>query len=445
MLLFHFLRFIYGLGHISFFNLKKELKEIKKAMKQTTNKTVPKEESTYIGTAYKKPVIIPNNAKHVFICGTTGSGKTVALSNFIKSGNTYNYPMLLLDGKGDINQDSLLFITKNLCNNKKLYIIDMNNPKASNKYNPFKTAPADVMKDMLINMTDWTEPHYQINTERFIQRLCNLICKSDITPSFSSIVEYMQYSRFLELSKQLERENIITKEEHINNIELADNTKIIIQGTAARFSTILESNIGTIFDENGIDIYQAMKENAVIIFILNPLLYPVLSPLVGRLILIDSKQAISKLFTERQKRVFYIFDEINVYASNTFIDIVNKSRSANITCILATQSLSDLSIISEHFRDLIIENCNNYLVLRQNTSTNSELWANTIGTRKTMKATYQVRNDKGGVSSTDLGTLKRTREYLFHPDEIKALKTGEAYYVSKDNNMHLKVKINKPF
>lgn len=43
-------------------------------------------QSTLIGTtSVKRAVYTPDNAKHIFCCGTTGSGKTVVLSNYIKS------------------------------------------------------------------------------------------------------------------------------------------------------------------------------------------------------------------------------------------------------------------------------------------------------------------------------------------------------------------------
>ena len=57
-------------------------------------------EKTFIGVSFnRKDVFIPNNAKHVFVCGTTGSGKTAALSNFIKSAVDYNYPLENLEIK----------------------------------------------------------------------------------------------------------------------------------------------------------------------------------------------------------------------------------------------------------------------------------------------------------------------------------------------------------
>ena len=41
--------------------------------------------SALLGYNGRKPIYSPDNAKHIFICGTTGSGKTVALSNYMRN------------------------------------------------------------------------------------------------------------------------------------------------------------------------------------------------------------------------------------------------------------------------------------------------------------------------------------------------------------------------
>ena len=406
----------------------------------------PEGESTLIGTSpNKKDVFIQNNAKHVFVCGTTGSGKTIALSNFLASGADYNYPMLIVDGKGDTDEGSLLKITKEICRGRKSYIINLNEPEKSDKYNPFKNTNTDVIKDMLINMTNWSEEHYKYNTERYIQRLCKLLAIKDIEISLDSLTKYLSVDNFTKLSKDLSGQALITKEEHTENIDLAKVSGKIAESAAARFATIKESDLGQIFDSTGIDIYTALQENAIILFILNPLLYPEMSPLIGNLIIIDSKKTVSNFYREKKSRIFYIFDEINVYASPALLDLVNKSRSANITCILATQSLSDLDSVTPEFKEQIIENCNNYIVLRQNSSVNAEHWSNVIGTRETMQATYQIKGGSGEAKSTDLGSLRKTREYIYHPDDIKMLQTGTAIFLSRDKMFHTKINVNKPF
>ena len=427
-----------------YFNFWRDLKEMRKKQKIISKESPP---SVLIGWNHKKPVYIPDNCKHCFVCGTTGSGKTVALSNFIKHGAEIKLPMLVVDGKGDMGNGSILEITKQFCKGQKLYIINLADPVNSAKYNPFKNASPTMCKDMLINMTEWSEEHYKLNTERYLQRLIILLNQNGIPLSFKTIINYMSVGKFNSLSSNLLKSEIISKDEHLLNLEISESCGKIAQSASARFSTIAESEFGSIFDENGIDIYTAIKENAVILFVLNPLLYPEISPLMGRLVLIDAKQAVNKCFNSGLKRAFFIFDEINSYVSTALIDLINKSRSANITSILATQSLSDLDFAcNEAFKEQIIENTNNYIVLRQNSAVNSEHWANILGTRATIDVTYQLQQrGRFETSDTGLGSARRTREFIYHPDDIKNLSVGKGIFMTKDFNYHCKLSINKPF
>jgi type IV secretory pathway TraG/TraD family ATPase VirD4 len=256
----------------------------------------------------------------------------------------------------------------------------------------------------------------------------------------------MSSDKFQKLSADLNKTKLLRKEEHLSNLELIKASGTIANSACARFSLVQESEIGNVFDDNGIDIHTALEEKAIILFILNPLSYPELSPLLGRLILIDAKKAVSKMFTKKiAERLFFIFDEINVYASPTLIDLINKSRSAGVTCIPATQSLADLEYIAgEAFKNQIIENCNNYIIMRQNSAKSAEEWANIIGTRQTMDVTYQIEQSGQVSASTGYGSARLVREYKYHPDEIKELKTGEAIYLSKDEDKNAKIKVNMP-
>ncbi|MBQ8514945.1 MAG: type IV secretion system DNA-binding domain-containing protein [Ruminococcus sp.] len=405
------------------------------------------ENAALLGYNGRKPVYCADNAKHVFICGTTGSGKTVALSNYMQNCMEKDLPMLIVDGKGDTGTGSILDVLNQLNKRyrKKIYRIDLTNPERSDTYNPFHNTSPTIAKDMLINMTDWSEEHYKVNAERYLQRLILLLNRAEIPLSFRTIVKYMELERFSQLSMQLTKEKRISKEKHLENLEIAKTSGKVAENSIARFSTIAESELGELFSDSGIDIATALQEKAIILFILNPLIYPEISPAFGRMILIDSKKAISQRF-KNPDRTFFLLDEINVYTSRTLIDLVNKSRSANVTCVLAAQSLSDLSgAEDEDFTQQVIENCNNYLVLRQNSAVNSENWANILGTRQTMEVTYQLQQKGLDTTQTGFGSARRVREFLYHPDEIKQLQTGYGIFLSRDENFHSKLHVNKPF
>lgn len=426
------------------FNFRRDFKRVKHKMKQ---KNLNETNSALLGYNGRKPIFSSDNAKHIFICGTTGSGKTVALSNYMQNCMKKDFPMLIVDGKGDTGKGSILDVLTQLNKryHKKIYCINLTNPSLSDTYNPFCNTSPTVAKDMLINMTDWSEEHYKVNAERYLQRLILLLNMAEIPLSFQTIVKHMELDKFSALSMQLVKEKRISKEKHLENLEIAKTSGKIAENSIARFSTIAESELGEIFADTGIDIATALQEKAIILFILNPLIYPEISPAFGRLVLIDSKKAISQRF-QKQNRAFFLFDEINVYASKTLIDLVNKSRSANVTCVLATQSLSDLaSAEDEDFTQQIIENCNNYLVLRQNSAVNSENWANILGTRQTMEVTYQLQQKGLDTTQTGFGSARRVREFLYHPDEIKQLQTGNGIFLSRDEYFHSKLHVNKPF
>ena len=431
----------------TYFNLGKELKKIKRSKKEAK---VSKQEKagTLIGYAGRREVYIPDEAKHIFICGTTGSGKTVALSNFIKNAIEGDFPALIIDGKGDTGEGSILEIINilNKKKGKKVYVINLSEPEKSDKYNPFKGSSPTIAKDMLINMTDWSEEHYKANAERYIQRIIQLLERGNINLSFKTIMACIPVDNFLKLSTKLLAKEIITKAEHIENVEISGTSGKVAQGSTARFSTIAESEIGDIFTKTGIDIVTALQENAIILFILNPLVYPELSPAFGRLILIDAKKAIGKLFHSDIRKTFFIMDEINTYATTGLTDVVNKSRSAGVTCVLATQSLSDLDFsCGEAYKGQIIENCNNYLVMRQNSGVNAEHWANILGTRATIDVTYQLQQRGLETSETGFGSARRVREFLYHPDDIKTLKTGKGIYLSRDTGTSSRINVNKSF
>jgi len=58
-----------------------------------------------------------------------------------------------------------------------------------------------------------------------------------------------------------------------------------------------------------------------------------------------------------------------------------------------------------------------------------------------MQATYQIKEGE----STELGSLRKTREFIYHPDDIKLLKAGTAIFLSRDKMVHAKINVNKPF
>lgn len=183
----------------------------------------------------RKAVYCLRNARHCLVSGTTGAGKTFALIRFVIYAIVNFIGLLIVDGKGDIGRNSMLEFVSMICKKYKrpLYVVDMNNPSHSAKYNPLKGASETVAKDMLINMTDWSEPHYRTNAERYIQRVVKTLNLAKIQLSFQSIIENMETDKFETLSAVLQKGGIITKEDHIRNLDLIKTSGKIAEQAVA--------------------------------------------------------------------------------------------------------------------------------------------------------------------------------------------------------------------
>lgn len=427
-----------------------KIKELtKRETKKLTEQAHPAE-MTLLGKNGGRMILVPDCARHIFIAGTTGSGKTVTIANFFESALQKNYGLVAVDGKGDTGEGSMLHYLQELCGkyNRELTVVDLTDAENSERYNPFQNSSITEVKDMLMQMSDWTEPHYKINTERYLQRLILMMNKAEIPISLINVAKHNS-EEFLLLSETLENRKTITLAEHEQNVEIIKTAGKIANAALARFATTAEAEEGQIFDETGTDIYSNLKQNKVFLLILDPLSKKELSAAVGRLAVIDAKKAISKIFRDEQKkRSFFIFDEFNVYASEAVVDLVNKSRSAEITSILAVQGLFDLDQAAGYnFRNQVLENCNNYIVMRQNTAANAQEWARILGDYETFEMSYDVKKEADtlfaeGIRDTDRqGSLMKTRKFHYPAEKIQNQKTGQAIFLSRDTQEHAQINV----
>lgn len=434
---------VIGAGAVMWLNNKRNSlhpKAEKLKRKPKIKKLVHLPEKTAVGiTDAGKPVYISDTARHIFVVGTTGSGKTVALSNFIESGFMKGYGMLIVDGKGDTGPGSLLDYCRRLSmkHGRRIYIIG--GPAQNAGYNPFRDAKETEVKDMLISMTEWSEPHYQLNTERYLQSLIRLLSAAEIPLSFHSLTGSIDKNAYEALSTKLVREGKISKEEHAANLAISAASAAIASQAAARFVTIAEGEGSGIFSPDGIDIYTALSAGDTIFFCLSPLLYPSLASSLGRLAVLDARKAVSRMWDDHKPK-FFIFDELGAYVSPMLVTLLSQARAATVTCIAATQSFADLETAGTSMRRQIIENCNSFIMMRQNSPEDAQQAADIAGTYEDMEITYQLE----GLEKTGLGSAREVRQYHFHPDEIKSLQTGEAVYVSKDDNIRERIWIRKP-
>ena len=126
---------------------------------------------------------------------------------------------------------------------------------------------------------------------------------------------------------------------------------------------------------------------------------------------------------EQKSPTFFscILDDFQDYIYEGFATILNKSRSANVGVVFCHQSLGDLDKVSEAFRNVVLTNTNIKMVMRMNDPETCEHFATTFGTKRSTKITEQVSDDE----KTGAGTVREVEQFIYHPNEFKALGLGQ--------------------
>ncbi|WP_334110824.1 type IV secretory system conjugative DNA transfer family protein [Thermodesulfitimonas autotrophica] len=377
-----------------------------------------------------KPVIVTDAEMnhHCFLVGTTGAGKTTTILNFVQSAVQRCLPLVLVDGKGDPGLAERVRALAEAAG-RPFKLFSMSGPSAH--YNPLAHGGITELKDKLLYLTEWSEPHYEALAGRYLQLVFRVFSLSGVKPDLTIVGQYLDPDTLALLARQIQD---VDQQQAI--FDILDSFKTAeIRGLAARLAAMTESEIGHLFEATGdvIDLNEIIQRNGVVVFSLDSLSFPEYSRLLGRLIVADLKSVAARAYRRERKTIYTIFDEFNVFASPAVVDLIGKARGAGFHTLIATQSLADIeSAAGIAAVDQVVENCNTYIIQRQNSPKSAETSAAIIGTREDVEVTTQVHRTPIGDFGSGMGTVRNVREFVVHPDEIKALGTGEAVLLRKN-------------
>ncbi len=389
-----------------------------------------------------RPVVLTDDElnQHCLIFGTTGSGKTITIMNVVESALSRSIPLVLVDGKGasDLGERVKFFADRY---GRKFYLFSMRGD--SWHYNPLARGGFTELKDKLISLTEWTEEHFKKMAERYLQLVFRCFAATGMKVDLVNVAKHLDPDDLAMLARGItdeeERDRILNVLESFKEPE--------IRGLAARIAVMTESEIGQLFEDDKkgrtIDLGRAIEENAAVVFLLDSLSFPEYSRLLGRLVVTDLKSVAAKQYSDGRKKIYTVFDEFNVFASNAVVDLISKTRTFGFHVLIGTQSPSDLERAGgAALLEQVVENCNSFIIQRQNSAVNAEKLASVIGTHKSYEVTHQVQGFFR--IKTGIGSVRETREFLVHPDKIKRLNTGEAILVRKASGFGVeKIKVRR--
>lgn len=254
-----------------------------------------------------------------------------------------------------------------------------------------------------------------------------------------SLSEYLEPDTLFNLARDLKDKKLADR------ISRLESKRKDIESLIAEIQNITHSEIGHLFDYNDSDkiltLASALNEKAVVYFCLQPLAFPAYASTLGKLVINDLKSLVaSQLKQQIKTNMLTFFDEFSVFAGDQVINLINQGRGAGVHAILATQSLSDIEIKGgKALLGQVLNNCNNYIIQRQNYPADAEMLASIIGTKDDFVITSQIAT-KG---STGAGSVRETKQFVVHPDEIKKLRRGQAVLANKNSGKIEKIMVMK--
>jgi hypothetical protein len=370
---------------------------------------------------------------HALVVGATGSGKTTTLLAIARSAIQRWIPVVYVDLKGDPAVSQVLRAEASLRIHRE-WSLD-----GPTHWNPLAQGNATELKDKLIGLESWTEPHYKRAAERYLQTVLTVLEYANVAraPTLSEVVALMELAR---LNGQL-RDVPLDLADRVSAYldALAPDQLSAIRGLAARLAVITESGAGEYLQggspHESIDVRHCLRRGGVTVFSLNSSTYGELAAQVGGLVLQDLKAAAGALLESETQRKAYVFiDEFSALSGDHVVSLLARGRTAGLSVLLATQELADLSRVADGFLDQVLGNTAVKIAHRQDVPSSSDTLAGIAGTRQVWEETFQTDRSRMwglGARETGLGSKRLVDEYVVHPNVFKRLQAGQAVLIRK--------------
>lgn len=373
---------------------------------------------------------------HGLIVGATGTGKTTTILRMLAGVIPRGLSVVMIDLKGDpAVQDQLRRMAEQ--SGRVFELWTMAGPGI---WNPMARGDATELKDKLVGLEEWTEPHYKRAAERYLQWVFMMLEQLGETPTLARVVDLLHAPALEELGRDRAVPSEMAQQLRAY-LQGLDKTQLSgISGMQSRLGLLVEGRAGRFLgqqDGKTIDLLRSAQEGRVTLFSLDSQRYGSTAAQMGSMVLQDLKTVASELSVRQSRKMAYIVvDEFSALSGDHLLGLLNKGRGAGMCLWLSTQELADLARVSPQFPAQVIGNTNLKAIHRQDHPESAELLASVAGTRSAWEETVQFRMDSGALGgtrgeATGLGSLRKTEQFIIHPNDIKSLGTGSCILIRK--------------
>jgi hypothetical protein len=377
--------------------------------------------------------------QHTLLLGTTGSGKTTALLGLVADAIGQRMPVVFIDMKGDPKNAELIHSWA-VEAGAPYYQFSITPGERCDLWNPLAAGTPAERKDKLLALSEWSEPYYKSICERYTQLALATLDQIGEQATLRRVIALLgNPAKLARLADRLPSAERAEVDAYVAQVLADRGHKSALQGLASRLGTLTDLG-GPLRDVAGIiapaapgviDLARILDEGGVVVFSLNSSQARLTAAQVGALAILDLTATIGQRITRgTTSPLVCAIDEFAALAAEHVTLLLGQGRSSGCGCMIATQELADLTRIDESFKDQVMALTSTKVYMRQTVAESAEEIARTIGTRSTVKQTFQT--DESGIPGllgqtwTGMASNREVDEFIISPNIIKRLPTGRA-------------------
>lgn len=389
---------------------------------------------------------------HTQVVGTTNAGKTESvILPWAIDDIKRKRGLIIIDGKSD---RSMCYPPLKLYSYAKLYgrdlevkILSLCDVEMSHTFNPLAYGNALEVTERIFKAFNFENEYYKSLQYESLLHALLIFEKTKIVPTPAKVIEALRAPvNLLHLARCSNDPKLIGWASSFikkSNDERDQQTS----GLVSQLQALAVGETASIFnaETSDIDLEKALNEGSIIYCQLPVLKIPTLGKTVGKLILqcLQSAVASRHLGNSKSNEFFSIYlDDFTEYLTESFVSLLNKSRSANVGVVFAHQALGDLAALGDGVKNTILSNSNLKIFMRTNEPESAEYFSQTIGTIQGLKKTERETSGTFGASKTGEASVRDVEEFKYHPNLFKQeLGVGEAIMVLPHTKGSLPVRI----
>lgn len=432
-----------------------------------------------------RPVDIPNELlmRHCAVVGQSGVGKTTLGDNMLWQQMCRGGGFIFIDAKLDSEtRDKLGYMAKVTGREDELQILNVDDPKNSNSYNPLLTGDQDEVASRLLNLIPAAEndpgaDHYRQAANQALTVIIAALQSTEYLYHFGDLSVLLQSSQALAELERLVHPG--SPEERSLKVFLdqfkrqagqgkaqidTNRLKDVLGGMSGRIAMFAQGKFGQVFNTYApeIDLYDTITNNKMLYVMLPSMGKETAAMNLGKMILSDLRTAVYHVQKLKKYRrptpPFIVFaDEMGSYTMSGISRLFEQARSANICMVPAFQSFSQLKQVSDDFDDMIIQNTWNKVYFKFGSKDSPEMASEIIGKAKIWQRTLNSSESNTvnapnvtvsplaaeGLSGGQGEAYREMEEFVVSPDKLKAFGVGEALISIGARNYHVNTPLIK--